>query len=49
VESTYLYYSVVDLKALVLVRRTFLDDLGYKDALIRRAVAVVLWNTLQVK
>lgn len=48
VEATYLHYSVVDLKTLFLVRRTFLDDLGYKDPLTRSAVVVVLRNKLQL-
>lgn len=41
---TYLYYSVVDLKASLFVCWTFLHDLGHKDSFIRSAVVVVLWE-----
>lgn len=44
----YLYYSVVDLKASLLVRRTFLHDLGYKDPLVRSAVTVILRDKVQL-
>lgn len=41
---TYLHYSVVDLKASLLVCWSLLNDLGYKNSFIRSAIMVVLWE-----
>lgn len=44
--ATYLNYPVMNMKASLLVRWTFFNNLGYKDPFVWSAVIVILWNRL---